>query len=30
LLALVDTLRLGRARERRIAAKEIERRLSHG
>ncbi len=30
LLALVDALRLGRARERAIAAKEIERRLSHG
>ena len=30
LLALVDTLRLGRARERRMAAKEIEKRLSHG
>jgi hypothetical protein len=30
LLALVDTLRLGRARERAIAAKEIERRLNHG
>jgi hypothetical protein len=30
LLALVDALRLGRARERAIAAKEIERSLSHG
>lgn len=30
LLALVDVLRLGRARERAIASKEIERRLSHG
>ncbi len=30
LLALVDALRLGRARERAIAAKEIEHRLSHG
>ena len=30
LLALVDALRLGRARERAIAAKEIEKRLSHG
>jgi DNA-binding Lrp family transcriptional regulator len=30
LLALVDALRLGRARERAIAAKEIERRLGHG
>lgn len=30
LLALVDALRLGRARERAIAAKEIEQRLSHG
>lgn len=30
LLALVDALRLGRARERAIAAREIERRLSHG
>ncbi len=30
LLALVDALRLGRARERVIAAKEIERRLNHG
>jgi hypothetical protein len=30
LLALVDALRLGRARERAIAAKEIESRLSHG
>jgi hypothetical protein len=30
LLALVDALRLGRARERAIAAREIEHRLSHG
>jgi DNA-binding Lrp family transcriptional regulator len=30
MLALVDALRLGRARERAIAAKEIERRLNHG
>lgn len=30
LLALVDALRLGRARERAIATKEIEQRLSHG
>jgi len=30
LLALVDAVRLGRARERGIAAKEIERRLNHG
>jgi DNA-binding Lrp family transcriptional regulator len=30
LLALVDALRLGRARERAIAGREIEQRLSHG
>lgn len=30
LLALVDALRLGRARERAMAARQIEQRLSHG